>query len=425
MITNICLLLEALSIVICLHHLYGEKFKLDIATVSLLTIYMIVMTGINYYNLPQIYTMIIYPVVAIYCGVKFGFKLKTLIINNILYMAIVSGIQLAVLVVYGHAFGNVNSFENIELLVVNCITFLLVLVILPKCKLEVVSLYLQDKEKIYFASLIICIAITVICLFEYKTINKVELHQSLLLFVSLSLICILIVQLSRYKIKAKEAEIELRMHQLYADSFNNLINDIRSRQHEFDNHINTIYSQHYMYNTYEDLVNAQKKYYEAVAKDNRYNKLLTAGNPVLIGFLYGQFMEIERHNIEVSYKVTIEEFNVGVPIYKIVEILSNLIKNAIEALEISKMEKRLYVSVIEIEGEFEIEVGNVSRYITYDEIGMFFKKEYSEKGANRGFGLYNVKNICSEYMLNLYCDNKTIDNCNWLYFLVNNKKEKY
>lgn len=423
MITNICLLLEALSVVLCVHYLYGEKFKLDIATVSYLSIYMIIMAGINYYDLPQIYTMVTYAIMLLYCGIRFGFKLKAIIVNNILYMAIISSMQLIVLLLYYFIF-KVQLFVNMRLLIVNSIAFAIVLFILPKCKLSKISNYLQDNGRIYILALCISVTVAGYCLIQYKRIDTVGLLQGVLMFISIMFICFLLVQLGKYRIKSMEIETELKMHKLYADSFQNLIENIRMRQHEFDNHIQTIYDQHYAYSTYEDLVNAQKEYYEAVAKDNRYNKLLTAGNPVLIGFLYGQFVEAERHNIEVSYKVTIGEFNVGVPIYKIIEILGNFIKNAIEALESSEMEKRLHVSVIETDGEFEMEIRNVSRHFTYDETGMFFKKGYSEKGTNRGLGLYNVKNICSEYMLNLYCNNKTIDNCNWLYFLVNNKKVK-
>ena len=75
MIQRICLVLEALSIVICLHYLYGEKFKLDIKTTSFLAINMIMMTAINYYHMPKALTMFIYPVIVIYCGVRFGFEI--------------------------------------------------------------------------------------------------------------------------------------------------------------------------------------------------------------------------------------------------------------------------------------------------------------------------------------------------------------
>ena len=94
MITNICLLLEALSILLCLHYLYGEKFRLDIVTVSFLAIDMIMMQAIEYYEWPGVLSMLIYPIIVVYCGIKFGFRLKAIIVNNILYIAIISGLQL-------------------------------------------------------------------------------------------------------------------------------------------------------------------------------------------------------------------------------------------------------------------------------------------------------------------------------------------
>ena len=75
-IQNVCLLLEALSMVFCLYYLYGEKFKLDIVTISYLSIHMIIMATINYYEISNTYTMIIYPIIIVYCGVRFGFQAK-------------------------------------------------------------------------------------------------------------------------------------------------------------------------------------------------------------------------------------------------------------------------------------------------------------------------------------------------------------
>ena len=89
MINRICLLLEALSIVICLHHLYGEKFKLDIKTVGFLAVDMILMTFIEFCKLPAIVSLLIYPIIAVYCGMKFGFTLKKIIVNEVLCVAIV------------------------------------------------------------------------------------------------------------------------------------------------------------------------------------------------------------------------------------------------------------------------------------------------------------------------------------------------
>ncbi|GFI16809.1 sensor histidine kinase DcuS [Lachnospiraceae bacterium] len=423
MITNICLLLEILSVLLCVHCLYGERVKLDIITTSFLTVYMIIMTAINYYGLPKVFTMLVYPVVATYCGIRFGLRIKALIINNILYMVIISGTQLTVLVVYGQAFGKIEIFSNMELFIVNCITFLVIFIIIPKLKLNKLSIYLQDKERIYVVSLAISIVITIYCLASYKRINKIELHQDILLFVCLLFICILAGQLGKYKIKSKEAETELKTHKLYEDSYYNLIGNIRLRQHEFDNHINAINNLHYTCSTYEELVSKQEEYCEDIIKENHFNKLLKAGNPLVIGFLYGKFVEADRLGIVVDYAINIENLNVDVPIYKLVEILGNLINNAIEEIKSHNNVKVLYVEFIEANGKFRIEVRNKSKLVLQDKMEMFFKKGFSLKGEGRGLGLYNVKTICMNYSLNIYCQNKEVDGENWLSFTIDNKKE--
>ena len=424
MVTNICLLLEAVSVVYCLHCLYGEKFKLDIFTTSFLAIDMIIMATINYYGLPNAFTMVIYPIIVLYCGIRFGFKMKALIINNILYMAIIGGTQLIVSLLFGYIFYRTQVFDSIKLLTVNCVTLVVIILILPKVRVSNLSEYLQDKERIYLVSLIISIFIMMFCMISYKKIDLIELYQSILLFSSIAFICILTSQLAKYKLKSTAIETELKMHKLYSDTFDNLIDEIRLKQHEFNDHISTIYSQHYTFKTYDALVKEQKAYCQAVLKENRHNKLLKAGsNPIIIGFLYGKFVEIDKLGIALSYKVSINDLNIGVPVYKIVEILGNLIKNAVEALESAEGEKKLFVMMIEEKGAFMLEVRNTSAYINYDELGAFFKKGYSKKGKNRGMGLYHVKNICNECSLNIYCDNKKLDDENWLSLVVDNKKE--
>ena len=91
--------------------------------------------------------------------------------------------------------------------------------------------------------------------------------------------------------------------------------------------------------------------------------------------------------------------------------------NAVEALLANQERKKLHVCVIEND-RFYIEVRNESPYIPYKEIGTFFAKDYSQKGENRGLGLYNVRQICDEYGLEIACNNVDIDGENWLSFEI-------
>lgn len=421
MVTNICLLLEALSIVLCLHYLYDEKFKLDIETTSLLAINMILMTAINYYELPKIYSLTIYPIIGIYCGIKFGFKLREIIINVTLCIIIVGVIQMIVSLPF-YYFLNVQLLSNYRLLFVNCTAFLIMIFVIPRLKINRVVAFLKNREKILIVSIVICLGITFFCLISYKQLIQVELNQTILLFVCMIFIFALTGQLNQYKVKSKEIETELRMHKLYADSFQSLIDSIRLRQHEFENHISTIYSQHYLFDTYEDLVNEQKKYCNQVLEENRFNKMLKKGNPVIISFLYGKMIEIDKKGIDIAYDIAINDLEIGVPIYKIVEILGNLLKNAVEAIEKTPNLNKIFILMIEIDDIFEIEVRNESPYIQPNDISLFFMKGYSEKGENRGLGLYNVNNICREYGLQLYFENKEINGQNWLSFRITNRQ---
>ena len=99
-------------------------------------------------------------------------------------------------------------------------------------------------------------------------------------------------QKNQYKVR--EQKMILRMHQLYGEGYQNLITEVRRKQHDFQNHLNTIYSLHYTCNTYEELVKQQEMYMDAIQEENKYSKLLKIGNPIIIGFLYGKFLQAEE-----------------------------------------------------------------------------------------------------------------------------------
>lgn len=419
-IKNICLLLEALSVVICLHHLYGEKFQLDIETICLLAIDMIMMQAIDYFGLSGVWSVLIFPIIAVYCAKKFGLHIKKIIINIVLCVVIIGIVQLIVSIPICYLL-KAHFVSQYILLMMNCLAFLIVTFILDKCKISRLS-YMLSKEKLLIISLAICIAITAFFIVNYKKIKWLELNQGTLLLISIVLISVLSGQLGLYKVKAKTAEAELKMHKLYSDSFTGLIENIRLRQHEFDNHINTIYSQHYIYKTYDELVNAQKNYCQLITNENHFNKLLSSGNSIIIGFLYGKFIEIDKLGIEVTYKVNITDMKVEIPVYKIVEILGDLVDNAIDALVVSESYKKIHVT-LEGNDNLLIEVRNESVYINQSDINNFFMKGYSKKGENRGLGLYNVKQICNDYRLKIICENIKKEGQNWLSFIVKNEKE--
>lgn len=417
MIDVLSLLLEILAVVLCIHYLYGEKLKLDILTVGFIVIEMSYLLGVNQFAADNRWTLLMYPMVMLYCGIKFGANIKKILVNNILYMLIISCVQASIAVLLRIV---TNFFDmHIELpLLCNFFTLVVMLLLFRKEVLKKLSDIMQIKENIIIVSLLVAILCTILFLISYKSSNGFDSFYYLILVICIFLIGIAALDIGKHKMKAREAEAELRLHRLYEHSFKNLIEDICAKQHEFDNHINVLYNQRILYDNYEGLIKAQEEYCKEIIKENKYNKLLSKGNPIILGFLYGKFLEAEKVGIEVEYKVRIGSMDGTIPIYKIVELLGNLYKNSVEEVERNGY-KNIRVSVIEDDEKVKIEVSNRVENINYDEISEFFKRGYSKKGEKRGYGLYNVKKICSEYGAEIECKDFCENNVEkWLKFSV-------
>lgn len=416
MIIILSYLFEVLAMLFCIHYLYGKTLKFDGLTCSYILLEVLWMSMVFMFQMDQRWTMLMHLVTIIYCSIKFGFHLKTILINNILCACVLVFIQALQIIAFTMMLG-IQKTGSIENLIINFIMFLFTKFCLQRCKLKALSNTLQNNERIIWQSLTI-VGICVVCfMLIYKQTNKFDLFYFLVLGVSIGLIIIVAIDIGKQKVKTKEMEAELRLHKLYESSFKELIDEISAKQHEFDNHINAIYGQHRMYKTYEELVAAQEKYCGEVVEENRFNKILTKGNPVILCFLYGKMAEIKRKGIEVTYQVNIRDLECGMPTHKMIELLGNLINNAIEASE-KRERKKIRIDMLEETREIFIDIANESDKVEAGEIKEFFRKGYSEKGKKRGYGLYNVQRICEEYHAAITCKNENRNDENWLAFKI-------
>lgn len=331
MMTSIYNLLEILSILLLFSYFFNKKFRLDIATIILISADIILMQAVTSFSLPRQLTLLSYIFLVSYCIYEYGFNLRKIIINILLFVITIASLQYVVMLIYTNLF-HVTLIDEQGAFIINGVMFGIIL-LMRFCRLNKLSEYLLTKYKIVMIALIFCVIIVAICLVSFKQINNFDLQMTTIVLLSAVLICILAANLGKYRMKTITAETELKVHKVYEESYKTLIENIRLKQHEFDNHINAIHSQHYICKTYDDLVAAQDEYCEAIESDNRYNKLLSAGNSVVVGFLYGKLLEINKQDIEVKYKVNIKSMECRVAVFKIIELLGNLINNAVEYLK--------------------------------------------------------------------------------------------
>lgn len=415
MVVRISTVLEAITTTILLHSLYGKKYVVDIKTILFIALDLVIFQGINEGYLPKGISAVIYIVIVAYCMWEFKSTIKAMIVNVILYVVLLGSMQMICIAgVYCILPG---AEMKVLILGMNIVILFLCVLLFRRIQLRKLSYFFQQRDIIIKLVLLISVGIIIVCVYLVQTMEKVYYIPYVFVCIASITLCIMAGSWEGYKIKAREREAELEMFRLYGDSFENLLLDIRLRQHEFNNHISAVFSQHLTCSTYEELVKRQREYCGQVLEENKYEKLLISGNSVLTGFLYGKFLEAEKRNIEISYSIETTNLDVGVPDHKIIELIGNFFNNAMDALETVEI-KKIHMEIYCSKGKTVIEIRNTGEKFSEEEFGKMFKRGYSNKGTNRGLGLYNVKRMGKEYGFEIVCENKYIKNENWISFAV-------
>lgn len=422
MITLLYIALEAIAVLLLLHALYGKKMQWDKYSVAFILFDCSLMSVIRFGKMSQSVSMIVYLVLILYCIYEFRSSLKQLIVNVILLAVIMMGIELAALIILQMFSTGIKGYEDVSVVFANSIILLIVFGIYKKLNLYAVAVSFQRNGKLVAILLLLESSLVFFLIFEYKSLQGKVPVQHIIISGVLVLAVILCIHGLLYKIKYQEKQAELEAYRTYSAAFSDLITQIRARQHEFDNHISALCNLHYICKDYDELVKEQSKYAKDVISNNRFHRLLVSGNPVLAGFLYGKLSSIQEQGIEVSYDFHMSEFTSKMPVYLVVELIGNLLKNAVEAVKSQDVEKLIHLSCTENENEFCLGVRNRSEKIPLEEIGRFFQKGYSSKGSGRGLGLYNVKEISDKYGIDIVCNNTEIDNQNWFLIELHIKK---
>lgn len=215
-------------------------------------------------------------------------------------------------------------------------------------------------------------------------------------------------------------EKELKMYQLYIQPMEELVKEIRARQHEFDNHINAILNMHLTVDNYDELVEKQSQYIHEIRRDSasRYLPLLRITDKVLAGFLYSKIVS-SPDNVETDVEVRNWEIISRVSEHSMIEIAGVLVDNAYEACAEGGGKVRIYLDSREDRLVFEIL--NQYRKLSFEEIGHFFDDGYSTKESGygkRGIGLSRVQHLIEKANGEITVAQEQMDGENYIHFTV-------
>ncbi len=277
----------------------------------------------------------------------------------------------------------------------------------------------KGKKFFYRIFCILALLIAIYLLVDLKVTRTLD-PRILLLFLLLFVMVVwgIIDWKMNYDVICKQEE-ELKMYQLYIQPLEELVKEIRARQHEFDNHMNAVLNMHLTVDNYEELVERQSLYIkEAIDTDAKeYLSLLRISDKILAGFLYSKIISA-KGNARTILDVRQTEIVSKVSEHDVIEMIGILIDNAYEAC--TGENQKVIISLDSIEDRIVFEVKNEVFDVEMSDIQKFFVKGWStkEKNGSRGLGLYRAKQLADKTKSEITASLETIEGKKYISFHV-------
>ena len=407
MLTCLNALLEMAATLICVNHLFCKKYYFRIHDAVFLLSEVIIIEIANYLGLSKGAALFGYIGIYIYELTKFKCSVRKANVNMILF--IIFGVFVQIICSIPVFILSDWVLVDILVIVVNFFMIIVFLIFSKKGYFFKLSEGIMGYDRLTNAATLICFAGAAYLLVVYKMEEFLRITDYIIFGVWTGLIGILIMSWQREKFDkiAKEKELELR--NTYDTVYEQLLQTIQKKQHDFHNHITAIFSHHMLAKDYDTLVSMQKKYCGELLRDNRYARLLSSRSPMIIAFLYSKFIEAEEKGCHIDYNIKVDKMKCRIPQYRIVEILGVLLDNAVEAV-MQYVSKNIYVEISETYEKIHIVIKNDSRVFSRDELIAFVQPGYSTKNKGRGIGLPKVVEILKEYDCEfmIYCEKENV-----------------
>lgn len=396
MIERIYLLFEIISTLLILWVLHGSKKKPGIYTIIYVCLELIIVSMVAEGFISSEYTLIAYVGIAIVDFIEFDDTLKESIIYMIIDCIIMFGLQVLGVLAYSVAF-HCDEINLTETMVINFVLLLFCIISFRKLKIHS---YIADFLGLkHIADVVIAILVVLLFLFVENRSNQIFVDWDLLVFLALfSFVTILVcVKLIRERFQKNQYMERLQEYEKYNQVYKELISDIRHRQHDFDNHLQAFYSIGMSCDSIEEVRKEQCKYLNEIQKQNKSYRLLKENvSSVLTAFLYIKFNEMEKQGVSVNYRIAIDQFDKCVPFPDIVELVGNLLDNAMEATKKTEYSK-IYYYMEEGNNYINIIIENPYDWIDGERFDIYLRDGKSSNGNKRGFGLTNASRIIDRY----------------------------
>lgn len=420
------MLAEIGMILVCLQIAFKQNLKFDRYMLGVIATDVLLYMLINFRIISMICAIPFYGLLIWYSYCSFKQGIKRTLIRVVVGFSIGGAIQCLTLFAVGYIFRACNPQSQI--MGASICSFVIACVIK-----ESLPLLKQRKKKkirgiggkgIYGLMMLYAVILAVVIVFNY-TQQRVPLLWIATLGTVMLLITYSLYYLDLAQMDIDKKNYELEVQRIYGGAYEELLGEIRRRQHDYKNQLAAVYSMHLVAGSMDELIDMQKKYMDELQDDSRYDSILTScENPILAGYLYSRFLSCEKDGISVDYDIHIEQAKCRFATHEIIEILGILITNACESFGDEQAGSRcIKVELRENHEKILFSVSNPAGHIKNSEIEKMFAPGYSSKGENRGIGLPRVAELVKIYKAELKVTNVSRNGENWIEFTVEAQKE--
>ena len=206
-------------------------------------------------------------------------------------------------------------------------------------------------------------------------------------------ICILIILIPYDKLRKQYQALQISYHNL-----EKLNSELRTQRHDYLNHLQVVYGLLEL-KEYEELYSYLSPVYKNIQKTG---KALKTSKPAINALLKAKMDEAESRNIDFYIEVKTDLKNLKVEDWELCKVISNLIDNAITALENKEINKKIWIDMTEDRDYYLFSVSNNGPAIMSHMQEEIFKQGVTtKKESGHGMGLYIVRNVIKEYKGNI------------------------
>lgn len=209
----------------------------------------------------------------------------------------------------------------------------------------------------------------------------------------------------------------IHMIEQYVPIVEELISQVRARQHEFNNRLLAIETAIDSANTLEEAKENISLLTQGLGINPNDQELLLCDSKIIAGMLFGKMKQAEASGVRMEMELHGLFKKGSVPETEWIELLGILLDNAIEA---SSGKDVIYIKSRQCEKYTELLVSNPFAALSNTEFMELFRKGTTTKkdSALHGFGLYNLMRITERYHGRIITRNESVDGRNYVVFGV-------